>query len=533
MKIRQKIIMTAAVSGILACGAIGFGTYGLHMTSTQFASFVDQDMREVRNFGEMYAQGLQSGQALRNLLINPADTQAKKNYDAATAAFDQALQQEQQIARHPQSRMAIQQIATLWDKMTAQQALMLDLLQKDPVAARAHLVSTKSRNWRALKSVILAEMQRQDQQARQAEMAVRHQASQYLRLMLLLSGLGLLLGFVLFWRLTRDLVRRVGMLQDHLASVASSHDMTRPLPALGNDEIAAIGESVARLQAGMREALETVRQATDAVQSVAQGLMTRTIQGSENARVQMDGTLQVSSAMEEMSATVREVAENAAEASAATTQASQLVTQGGEVGRRAASTLETINHAVTRSNDTVEQLARAITQIGEVTMVIKDIADQTNLLALNAAIEAARAGEQGRGFAVVADEVRKLSERTARSTDDIAGIVQTVTANTREVVAAMEQAHDNVRQGVAQGSEMTRALRAIDTAVQGINALMHQIATATEEQSAVGAEIARNLTQVASLAERATRDIEETRAAAQGLGQTAGALTDTVNQFRI
>jgi methyl-accepting chemotaxis protein len=165
--------------------------------------------------------------------------------------------------------------------------------------------------------------------------------------------------------------------------------------------------------------------------------------------------------------------------------------------------------------------------------MIKEIAEQTNLLALNAAIEAARAGEQGRGFAVVASEVRKLAERTATSTADITNIVKIIQAGTIQATEAMAQASSEVSQGVRHGEKMGQVLEQIDRSVFLVTEIMQQIATATEEQSAVGTEIAVNIDTVATITAATANDIERARNAMMELVQTSRTLHEAVGQFNL
>lgn len=189
-----------------------------------------------------------------------------------------------------------------------------------------------------------------------------------------------------------------------------------------------------------------------------------------------------------------------------------------------------------RTNSTaikVDHLNERSGQIGGIVQLIKEIADQTNLLALNAAIEAARAGEQGRGFAVVADEVRKLSERTATSTTDIARIVQVIQASTSQAAESMVRAKDEVSQGVSLGEKMGRVLQEIDRSVHVFTDMLQQIATATEEQSAVGTEISANIETVANITASTANDIERARNAMLDLASSSRTLHEAVGQFTL
>jgi methyl-accepting chemotaxis protein len=242
---------------------------------------------------------------------------------------------------------------------------------------------------------------------------------------------------------------------------------------------------------------------------------------------------QVSSAIEEMGNTINAIAANAASAATAANASLELVKSGNDTGRQTIDALGRIDETVAASAQNIGELGISIQQIAAVSNMIRDIAEQTNLLALNAAIEAARAGEQGRGFAVVADEVRKLSERTAASTADIAKIVQVIQAGTSQAAKSMVLAKDEVSQGVGLGEKMGRVLEEIDRSVHVVTDMLQQIAVATEEQSAVGSEISSNIETVANITASTANDIERARNAMQDLASTSRTLHEAVGQFRL
>jgi methyl-accepting chemotaxis protein len=241
----------------------------------------------------------------------------------------------------------------------------------------------------------------------------------------------------------------------------------------------------------------------------------------------------VATAGEEMSATSGDIAQNCQMAAEGAQRASQSAQNGAEVVEKTVVVMEQIAHKVQETAKTVASLGERSDQIGDIIGTIEDIADQTNLLALNAAIEAARAGEQGRGFAVVADEVRALAERTTRATREIGEMIKAIQNETKGAVAAMEQGVRQVETGTEEASRSGAALRDILEQVNDVAMQVNQIATAAEEQTATTSEISSNMHQITNVVQETSRGAQESSAAAHRLSVLASELQNTVSRFKV
>lgn len=346
---------------------------------------------------------------------------------------------------------------------------------------------------------------------------------------LALAGIVVTLFQQLFNRALQKRVEDISTVVEHL----HRGDLSRRLPAAHNDEIGQMARTINRFVAKFENILRDVHVSANQTKNTAHGISTMTTTVTSNAKSQSDKVFQVGNAVDAMGITIKEIACNAATAAAASSAAMALVKTGTETGQSTNSSLARIHETVTSSVNTIRELNASIQQIATVSKIIKEIAEQTNLLALNAAIEAARAGEQGRGFAVVADEVRKLAERTAISTTEIANIVMVVQGGTVQATKAMQQASNEVSQGVYHGEKMGQVLDEINRSVSTVTEIMRQIATATEEQSAVGTEISANIETVANISASTANDIELARNAMIMLTQTSNMLHETVGQFNL
>jgi methyl-accepting chemotaxis protein len=255
--------------------------------------------------------------------------------------------------------------------------------------------------------------------------------------------------------------------------------------------------------------------------------MTRTIQ-SQSGR-----SVQIAAASEEMSQTVIDVARNTASIADSAVDTARTAQTGGSVVERSVSEVQAIARSVSSSAATLSTLGEKSQQIGEIVGVINDIADQTNLLALNAAIEAARAGEQGRGFAVVADEVRKLAEKTAKATSEISTMIRSIQEEVDGSIGAMQQATKQVEVGVDYSTQAGDALKSIIHGVEGLQSMVQQIASATEQMSSTSEVVSNDIQAIASTSQEMTASSTHIAQSSTRLAGLAGNLQGLVRQFKI
>ncbi|MFI8743281.1 methyl-accepting chemotaxis protein [Pseudomonas sp. SCT] len=283
----------------------------------------------------------------------------------------------------------------------------------------------------------------------------------------------------------------------------------------------------------LRELIGGIRDSATQISSAAEELSVVTEQTSTGAQKQMAETDQVATAMHEMAATVQEVARNAELAAEAATHADGEARKGDHVVSEVIIQIERLAQEATRSNEAMNQLEQESNRIGSVMDVIKAVAEQTNLLALNAAIEAARAGEAGRGFAVVADEVRTLAQRTQQSTEEIEALVAGLQNGTQRVAASLSSSHSLAVSSVALTRKAGTSLGAINSGVSNIQSMNQQIAAAAEQQSAVAEEISRSVLSVRNVTEQSSTATQEIAKSSTELARLGNQLATTVSRFQI
>jgi methyl-accepting chemotaxis protein len=299
------------------------------------------------------------------------------------------------------------------------------------------------------------------------------------------------------------------------------------------DEVSALGDSVDEMANSMSDVLGRISDSSNLLASSSEQLSASAIEIENGTNSQSAQTAQVATAMEEMSATVIEVAKNSQQVSESARVAQETAAEGGNIVRDTISAMQEVSDSTTSTAETIGKLGESSEEIGTIISVINDIADQTNLLALNAAIEAARAGEQGRGFAVVADEVRKLAERTTTATKEIGGMISSIQTETSTAVAAMGEGIKKVDNGVRLANETGEALAKIVDGVQSVTDMVNQIATATEEQSATADEISRSMDSISDVAKTNVNAIGEVSSATGETSRLASELKELVGNFKI
>ncbi|GFE61845.1 methyl-accepting chemotaxis protein [Geobacter sp. AOG2] len=290
----------------------------------------------------------------------------------------------------------------------------------------------------------------------------------------------------------------------------------------------------------MRRMVEQLRQVMDKVNKSSQEVASASVELNSNAEQTASASHEVvnqastvATASEEMSATSMDIANNCHRAAESSNQAGKTAQAGAAIVRNTVDGMTRIADKVRSSAAVVEQLGTRSDQIGEIVATIEDIADQTNLLALNAAIEAARAGEQGRGFAVVADEVRALAERTARATREIGEMIKNIQGETRQAVSAMEEGVREVEQGTTEAARSGQALEEILEKINEVTLQINQIATAAEEQTATTREISDNIQQISEVVGMSAKSSLDISQSSSNLSQLSVELQDMVRMFRI
>lgn len=354
-------------------------------------------------------------------------------------------------------------------------------------------------------------------------------------IMLLLWGLGIG-GFVSIslFLLSRNILKTLGgdpALASSVARRIAAGDLATPIDCAADDKDSLLA-NIRTMQDTLRQMIASIIGNAEKVASAAGQLLNASEDVADRARQQSDAASSMAASVEEMSVSIDQVRDNAQEAHGISIEAGSISQEGAEVIHSAATEMRKISDAVQSSSEIVEDLGRQSDQITSIVNTIKEIADQTNLLALNAAIEAARAGEQGRGFAVVADEVRKLAERTSLSTTEIAGMVGKIQNGTRSAVSSMQAGVVQVSHGVELANQAGDSINRIRDGAQRVTEVVNDISSSIGEQSMAGSQIAHQLETIARMSEESAIAVQHTAEAARHLQTLSASLHQAVAQFR-
>lgn len=331
----------------------------------------------------------------------------------------------------------------------------------------------------------------------------------------------------------RGIIAPVSQLRSIMQQASRERDLSLRADMPGNDELSDMAQVYNQMTESFQDVVRQVIASSGQLMTTASEWSTLTTQSNASILRQQEESRSVATAMNEMNATVQEVARNANAAAGASQRADEQSSKGRAVVKLAVQDIQELAGNVENTSLVIKKLEEESTNIGTVLSVIQGIAEQTNLLALNAAIEAARAGEQGRGFAVVADEVRTLAQRSQESTEEIKGIIDRLQAGAKSAVNAMALGHQKTQSTVDNALAAGGALDAITEAVAEINGMNIQIAGAAEEQSAVAEEINRNVVNIADVAEETSSTINVVTQNSDSLEKLADELNGLIRQFKV
>jgi methyl-accepting chemotaxis protein len=430
-------------------------------------------------------------------------------------------------------RAAGDKLDQIWPTYTSSSERIMSMLDSGQVEqARAQLNSTNNELFRQARELIRVMIESNNRQIKEGAVAAEDLRSSALTWMISGIVLAFIIAIIIGVLITRLITRPIAQAVENAQRIAKG-DLTQAITTDRTDEAGQLLMALSDMQGGLKNTLVEIANASDQLASAAEELSAVTDESSRGLTRQNDEIQQAATAVNQMTAAVDEVASNAVSTSEASRQATAEAEDGRQQVEQAVSGMSSMVVEINDSTQSVADLANQVREIGKVIDVIRGIADQTNLLALNAAIEAARAGEQGRGFAVVADEVRALAHRTQTSTVDIEKMIGEVQAGADGAVAAMNKSLTwaNNTQTLAQNAG--QALERITASVASINERNLVIASASEEQAQVAREVDRNLLNIQDLSTQTAAGAHQTNASSQDLSRLATSFNMLVSKFQL
>ncbi|MGI3129214.1 methyl-accepting chemotaxis protein [Halopseudomonas pachastrellae] len=453
--------------------------------------------------------------------------------DEGKAALHAADGRYEALISSEQERAAYSQFVAARDRYMAQQEVVTELASSGRRQAAEDAVSSKLNGYADDMVAKLAELTKLNQ--RGASAAAGKTSDVYgdsVKMVLGLAVASVVATIVLALMLTRSIVGPISQALQVARTIASG-DLSQRVHAEGNDEPAELLRALAAMRDSLSDTIEGISNASSQLASASEELNAVTEDSARGLRQQNNEVEQAATAVNEMTAAVEEVARNAASTSEASRETDEHSRNGQYQVRQTVSSINALSNDLTETAENVESLAAEVNSITQMLDVIRAVAEQTNLLALNAAIEAARAGEQGRGFAVVADEVRALAHRTQQSTTEIEQMIGSVQKGASSAVQAMQGSTGLAATTLRLAQAAGEALDGVTRAVSSINERNLVIASASEEQVQVAREVDRNLVNIRDLSTQSAAGAEQTNSASQELSRLAVQLRDLVARFRL
>ena len=508
MKLRTRTLVCISLVLAGCIVAIGLALLGMQSAKNRFISFVDIDQQVLQNSTMLYAQGLQTGQALRNLVLDPNDKQAVTNLDASVKAFNDMLNKSQALAPFvPGLDTTLQQITALQTKREVVLKETIALVSQNPAAAANYLKENDTPTWREIRSTLQALIQDKTSQVELTKNQVIEFTNTMLFWSVVIALLAISLGIFIAFYLTGSIMRQLGA--EPVEAVDITHriaggDLAVQImnearyPGSLIQAISAMQKDLANIVSQVRASAESISTATRQIAAGNEDLSSRTDEQASSLQ-------ETAASMEELTSTVKQNSDNANHANQLAGTASSVATRGGNLVQEVVDMMNAINHTATK--------------VGEIIGVIDSIAFQTNILALNAAVEAARAGEQGRGFAVVASEVRALAQRSATAA--------------KEIKSLIEESVQQAGAGATLAGDAGKTMQEIVESIKRVAAIVNEISLASHEQTTGIEQVNLAISQMDEVTQQNAALVEQAAAASVALKEQAAELARVMAVFRV